>query len=132
VSPVRTVIFVGRCELCVALTLPIAGYFGYQGPGKPNWIIEHPAYMLLWSVGLFSFGVTILRYNRASVKLSLASHRWQQKKAPSFLQPLFNRRSGTSPSFTFQRRAVIFGSTALTLVGAAGVVLCLRALAHML
>jgi hypothetical protein len=131
-SPVRTVMFVGRCSLCVALTLPIAGYFGYQGPGKPNWIIEHPAYMLFWFASLFCFGVTNVRYNRAYIKLLEASRRWQQKKMPAFLQPLLGGRSATSVSFAFQRRAVIFGSTVLTLVGAAGVVLCLRALVRML
>jgi hypothetical protein len=121
VSGLRTVILVGRCEACVLLTLPVAAYFGYQGTGKPNWIIEHPAYLLVWNVGLLCTGITNLRYSRACVKLFLAQNRWQRRKAPAFLQPLLSNLAPGNTSFTVHRWSVIFGSTVLTLVGAAGI-----------
>jgi hypothetical protein len=71
-------VLVGRLEVCLLLTLPFGAYLGNQGIGQPNWIIESPAYLMVWSMGMLLFGVTHLKYSRASVKLFLAHNRRQQ------------------------------------------------------
>jgi hypothetical protein len=108
---------VGRIELVILLTLPLAAFLGHQGPGRPNWIIESPAYMLLFSLGLFCCGVTNLWFNRASAKLYLAHNRWQLKWVPTALLPLWRRLFPPTPYKT-QRIAVILGFALMSLFGA--------------